>query len=195
MTERIAIYARVSTRDQTVEHQLADLRAYCDRTEAVVVHEYIDEGISGTKGRDKRAGLDNLLRDAVSRRFDKVVVAELSRIGRSMPDFVANLNTLMAAGVHVTSLREGIDTSSAMGKAMTYIAATFAEMERDWLSERTRAGMATARRRGKRIGRPRVSRTVERHIRALLVDGASISGAARVAGVSRNVVRRVAEGQ
>jgi DNA invertase Pin-like site-specific DNA recombinase len=108
MTERIAIYARVSTKEQTVEHQLVDLRTYCERSGAALAGEYIDEGISGTKGRDKRPGLDKLLRDAVSRRFDGLVVAELSRLGRSMPDFVANLNTLMAAGVQVVSLREGM---------------------------------------------------------------------------------------
>ncbi len=114
-----------------------DLRTYCERSGAALAGEYIDEGISGTKGRDKRPGLDKLLRHAVSRRFDRLVVAELSRLGRSMPDFVANLNTLMAAGVQVISLREGIDTSNAMGKAMCYVAATFAEMERDWLKKKS----------------------------------------------------------
>jgi DNA invertase Pin-like site-specific DNA recombinase len=98
MGKRAAIYAGVSTDKQTVENQLRELRHIADQRGWEVVGEYHDAGISGSKGRDGRPGLDQMLKDASKRRFDVVMAWAIDRLGRSLIDLLGTIQTLEACG-------------------------------------------------------------------------------------------------
>ena len=110
MTKRIALYLRVSTDSQTVDNQRAELDAWALRCGHAVAKVYQDEGISGAKGRDKRPGLDAMLKDANRRQFDQVAVWAVDRLGRSMSDLVRTLDDLKAAGIDLYLHGQGLDT-------------------------------------------------------------------------------------
>ena len=100
MRKRAAIYARVSTSNgQTPENQLAQLREVADKAGWVVVEEYVDHGISGAKGRDKRPAYDQLCKAATQRQVDVVMAWSVDRLGRSLQDLIAFLADLQASGV------------------------------------------------------------------------------------------------
>ena len=155
--QRVALYARVSTTDkgQDIGLQLHDLRQYCKVRDWQVCKEYIDDGISGTK--DMRPQYQDLMRDARRRRCDAIIVWRLDRFGRSLPHLVTTLQELQDLGVAFVSLKESLDFSTASGRLMAHILASFAAFERDLLSERVKAGMENAKRKGKRVGRPSLS--------------------------------------
>jgi DNA invertase Pin-like site-specific DNA recombinase len=153
-SKRVAIYARVSTMDQTCEPQLRDLRAYVtDRGWQAI--EFVDQGVSGT--REKRPALDRLLREVKARRIDVVVVAAFDRFSRSVRHLVETLGLFRHLRVEFVSLREQIDTGSPLGQAVFTIIAAIAELERSLIAERVRAGLRRARAEGKRLGRPPVA--------------------------------------
>jgi DNA invertase Pin-like site-specific DNA recombinase len=126
-SKRVALYARVSTTDQTCAPQLQDLRAYVTarRWQAI---EFVDQGVSGTK--EKRPALDRLLREVKARRIDVVVVAAFDRFSRSVRHLVETLELFRHLGVEFVSLREQIDTGSPLGQAVFTIVAAIAELER-----------------------------------------------------------------
>jgi DNA invertase Pin-like site-specific DNA recombinase len=150
----VAIYARVSTTDQTCDSQLRDLREYCRARGWDQVTEYVDEGISGTT--DRRPALDSLMTLVRGRRVDVVVVAAFDRFGRSVRHLVDTLELFHHLNVEFISLREQIDTGSPLGQAVFTIIAAIAQLERSLLVERVRAGLRRARDQGKHIGRPRL---------------------------------------
>ena len=183
-TTRAAIYARVSTSDQTCENQLLELRRYCE-ARGWQATEYVDAGISGAK--DRRPALDRLMADAKRRKVDLVVCWKLDRFGRSLAHLVNAIQALTDAGVGFTSLGEGIDTRSATGRLMLGILGSFAEFERERIRERIHAGLARARREGQRLGRRRErinARDLER------VQGLSVREAAKVLGVPPSRIHR-----
>jgi DNA invertase Pin-like site-specific DNA recombinase len=198
MTKRAAIYLRVSTAGQTVENQRADLMKLADLRGFKVVATYADEGISGTKGRDKRPGLDNLLKDAKRRRFDIVLFWSVDRLGRSTSAVATAMDDLQAAGVAQFYFKESMDTSSAHGRAMLEMAAVFARLEREMIVERVNAGIARVKatgktRSGRPLGRPRTDTKVECMIRAMRADNPTL-GIIKIAkhcGVGVSVVQRV----
>jgi DNA invertase Pin-like site-specific DNA recombinase len=151
---RIAIFARVSTTDQTCESQLRDLREYCRARGWDQVTEYVDEGISGTT--DRRPALDELMAVVRKRRVDVVVVAAFDRFGRSVRHLVDTLELFRHLDAEFISLREQIDTGSPLGQAVFTIIAAIAQLERSLLVERVKAGLRRARDQGKHIGRPRL---------------------------------------
>ncbi len=151
---RVAIYARVSTSDQSPDMQLRDLCELAERRSFEVVREYIDTGISGAA--DSRPALDDLLADARRGRLKAVLVWKLDRLGRSLPHLVRLLEEFREMGVALISLSEGLDFTTTVGKLLYQMISAFAEFERDCIRERVRAGMRNARARGKRIGRPPV---------------------------------------
>ncbi len=154
--KRAAIYARVSTRNgQHPEMQLAELRAYCGRREWGVAGEYVDQGISGSK--EQRSALDRLLADCRRRTVDAVVVYRYDRFARSLRQLVNALEEFRSLGVDFISLHEGVDTSTPNGRLVFGIFASIAEFQRELIRERVRSGIATARTREKRLGRPRVT--------------------------------------
>jgi len=168
MPKRVALYARVSTSDQHVEPQLHALRAYCEARSLTVAEEFADHGVSGAKGR--RPALDRLMAGAQQRRFDAVAVVKLDRLGRSLHHLLTLLGELDSLGVAFVLLDDAIDTSTAAGRLFMQMRGAFAEYELAMIRERTRAGLAAAKRRGKRLGRPKAIRgsdcfTLERRLR------------------------------
>ncbi len=138
-------YARVSTDDQKLDLQVHALKAAgCERI-------FTDRGQSGF--RFDRDGLENAL--LLLKPGGTLVVWRLDRLGRSLAGLVGLMERLGAAGIHFRSLNENIDTGSSGGKLMFHMMAALAEFERTLISERTRAGMAAARKRGSRLGRPK----------------------------------------
>jgi DNA invertase Pin-like site-specific DNA recombinase len=174
---RAAIYARVSTADQTCENQLIDLRRYC-AARGWDATEYVDTGVSGAK--DRRPALDQLMADARRRKADTVVVWRLDRFGRNLRHLITAIEELNAAGVSFVSLGENIDTASPTGRLLLGIMGSFAEFERERIRERIHAGLARARRQGQKLGRKR-QRIGLRDLQS--VEGLSVREAARVLGV------------
>jgi len=141
---------RVSTLDQHPETQLYDLRQMAAQRGYEVVAEYADK-ISGTKA--KRPGLDQMMADARRGRFDVVLVWASDRIARSVKHFLDVLDELGRLNIEYVSFRENIDTGGPLGRAIIVIVGAVAELERNLIIERVRAGMRRARLEGRHIGR------------------------------------------
>jgi DNA invertase Pin-like site-specific DNA recombinase len=157
--QTVAIYARVSTVDQTLDGQLRDLRAFC-LSRGWDAAEYTDHGISGAK--DSRPGW-NQCWDAIQKRKHHVLVVHaLDRIGRSLPHLVTIINTCVERNITLVSFRENIDLSTSAGRMLAGIFSVMAEYERSIISERTRSGMRAAKARGKRIGNQKAYFDVKR---------------------------------
>ncbi len=151
---KVGIYARVSTTDkgQDVELQLGPLREYAQARGWAIYKEYVDHGVSGAK--ERRPALDQLLADARHRLFDAVLVWRFDRFARSTRHLINALHEFRHLGIAFISFQENLDTSSPMGEAMFAIIGAMAQLERDTIRERVKAGMNRARSRGKRLGRP-----------------------------------------
>jgi DNA invertase Pin-like site-specific DNA recombinase len=169
MALRAALYLRVSTTDQDTERQEHELRSVAAARGWEIVEVYADNGISGAKGRDKRPAFDLLNKDAVRRRFDIVMAWSVDRISRTVKDLVTFLQELQAVNVDLFLYQQAVDTTTPMGRAMFQIAGVFAELERAMIAERVRSGLAKAKakgtRSGKPIGRPRVPERTRLEIR------------------------------
>jgi DNA invertase Pin-like site-specific DNA recombinase len=190
--KRAAIYARVSTTNgQTPENQLAELRKAAKRMGWQVVEEYVDHGISGAKGRDKRPAYDALCKAATRREFDVVMAWSVDRLGRSLQDLVQFLGELQAKDVDLYLDRQGVDTTTPGGKALYQMMGVFAEFERAMIRERVNAGLTRARAQGKRLGRPRITKAKESRIRALRAEGMGLNKIAREVGCGVSAVQRV----
>ncbi len=181
---RAAIYARVSTLDQEPENQLAELRRYVAARGWTAV-EFVDRGISGA--RDRRPALDAVLTGIKRRQFDVLVCWRLDRLGRSLKHLVTLLDELQVLGVAFVSLQEGIDATTPAGKLQMHILAAIAEFERARIAERVKAGLARAKRNGRRLGRPRL-RIAKADIARTM--GLSVRQAAEALGVSRAALHR-----
>ncbi len=192
MTKRVALYLRVSTDEQTLENQRRELEAVAARNGWRVVATYEDNGISGSKGRDKRPGYDALCTGVTRREFDMVAAWSVCRLGRSLTHLVTFLGELQAKGVDLYLHVQGLDTSTPSGRAMFAMLGVFSEFERAMVSERTKAGMARARKAGKHIGRPKeVSPLKARLILADRKAGQSYRKVAKRYGVSDTTVVRL----
>jgi len=189
MAKRVAFYLRVSTTGQTVDNQRLALQKIAAAAGWEVVGDYVDDGISGAKGRDKRPVFDRMLKDATRRRFDMIAAWSVDRLGRSLQDLVGFLGEIRAAGVDLFLEQQGLDTSTPAGRAMFGMAGVFAEFERSMIVERVNAGLARARAQGKVLGRPRS--TDDDQIRATLAAGNGILKTARLCGVGTSAVQRV----
>lgn len=151
---RAAIYTRVSTETQSVENQVRCLRQVAHLRGFEIVCELSDEGVSGMKGRSQRPGLDKILKLAMKREFDVIMVWSVDRLGRSLSDLVGFLSEIEAANCELYLHQQGIDTSTIAGRMMFQICGVFAEFERALIRERILAGQERARAAGKTIGRP-----------------------------------------
>lgn len=175
-------YARVSTSDQNLDLQITALRtAGCGEV-------FTDQGISGANFG--RPGLSAAM--AKLRPSGMLVVWRLDRLGRSLIDLIQTINDLSTQQVEFRSLTENIDTSTSGGRLLFHVMGAMAEFERAIISERTKAGMASARTRGAQIGRPR-SLTLEQRAeacRAIQTDGLSIEEVAQRFGVHTKTLQR-----
>lgn len=198
MTKRVALYARVSTDGQTVENQLEELREVARRHDWQIVHVFADRGISGTKGRDERPALNSLIEAIARRDVDMVAAWSVDRLGRSLQHLIPFLADLQAKGIGLFLLRQGLDTTTPSGRAMFQMLGVFAEFEAAMIRERVRAGVARAKRKGTKsgrpIGRPKLDPKREQAIRDALAAGAGILKVARTIGVGTGTVARIAEG-
>ena len=192
MAKRVALYLRVSTGDgQTIENQRQALEEMAARAGWQVVEVYADEGISGTKGRERRPAFDRMLKAALRRKFDMIAAWSVDRLGRSLQDLVAFLSELKAAGVDLFLHQQALDTSSPSGRALFQMLGVFAEFEAAMIRERTLAGLARARAQGKRLGRPPVRQGVAVAVRRSLAAGVSIRRAASLHHVGISTVQRI----
>ncbi len=191
MTKRTALYLRVSTGEQTVENQQQALAAWATQRGYQIAATYADNGISGSKGRDKRPGLDAALKAAVRGEYDVLAAWHVDRLGRSLPDLVSTLQELEAAGVDLFIHQQSLDTTTPAGRAMFGMLGVFAEFERSMIQNRVKAGLDRARTAGKRLGRPKIPLAKEAEIRRLLAAGNGMLKTARMAGVGSGTVQRV----
>jgi DNA invertase Pin-like site-specific DNA recombinase len=201
---KVAIFARVSTTDrQTTDRQTNDLRDLCAKQGWTVAH-VVTEHVSGAKANNARAGVQELFALAQQRSVKKVVVTEISRIGRNVTESVQIIETLTAAGVSLYIQNIGMETLLADGrtnfmfKPILLTLVGFAEMERELLRERIKSGLDTARKKGKKLGRPEGATettddvlakypAVVRQIRC----GLSVRKIAKICDVSAGTVQKV----
>jgi DNA invertase Pin-like site-specific DNA recombinase len=189
--KRVGVYLRVSTSKQDTDNQRRELEAVAMRSGWQVVRVFEDAGISGSKGRDKRPGLDAMLKAVNAKEFDMVCAWSVDRLGRSLTDLLGILQHLHDKGVDLFLHQQGLDTSTTAGKAMFQMLGVFAEFERGIIRERVNAGLARARAKGKTLGRRKVKAGVEERIRELHADGMGKLKIGRTIGVGTSVVQRV----
>jgi DNA invertase Pin-like site-specific DNA recombinase len=193
--KRVAIYLRVSTGEQTTENQRRELEAVAARHNWRVVEVYEDAGIlSGAKGRDKRPGLDRLLKAVARRDVDMVAAWSVDRLGRSLIDLLDFLRELHAKGVDLFLHQQGLDTSTPSGRAMFQMLGVFAEFERSMIRERVMAGLSRAKADGIQIGRRRLVDSDADKVAAIVAARAAGTGIRRIArdlGVGVGTVLRV----
>jgi DNA invertase Pin-like site-specific DNA recombinase len=189
--KRIAIYLRVSTSKQETSNQRRELEAVARRSRWKIVKVYEDAGISGAKGRDGRPGLDALLKAVNAKEFELVATWSVDRLGRSLTDLLAILQCLRDKGVDLFLHQQGLDTSTTAGKAMFQMLGVFAEFERGIIRVRVNAGLARAREKGVKLGRPRIEAKIEKRIRQLRKRGFGILKIGRELGIGTSVVQRV----
>jgi len=184
--KRAVLYARVSTFDQNPQTQLLDLRRLAEQRGFEIVREYVDK-ISGAKA--KRPALDQLLAAAHRRECDVVLVWAADRLARSVRHFLELLDTLNHLGIEFVSFRENLDTGGPLGRAVVVIVSAVAELERNLIIERVRAGLRRARLEGRQLGRKPLQ--IDRP--ALLRDrarGLSLAQLAKAYRISRSSVAR-----
>jgi DNA invertase Pin-like site-specific DNA recombinase len=189
--KRVGIYLRVSTSGQTVENQRQDLERVAQQRGWEIVDTYIDHGISGAKGRDKRPAFDRMCTDAARGKLDVVAAWSIDRLGRSLQHVASFMAELVDQHVALYLHQQNVDGTTSSGKAMLGMAAVFAEFERAVTIERINAGLARARAEGKQLGRPTVGSQVEAKIRALAGKGTGKLKIARTLGVGVSTVQRV----
>lgn len=175
---KVALYCRVSTLKQSCENQLTDLRAIAEKNGWEIASIYTDEGISGATA--KRPALEQLRRDAARRKFDLLMCWDISRLGRSLSDLVSIMQDLHAVNVDLFFYQQSIDTTTPAGKLCFQIFGSLAEWEREMIRERVVSGLATARRKGVRLGRPsKMNESLRSAIVLLRGKGAGIKQIAR----------------
>lgn len=186
---RAIIYCRVSTSDQDCDRQERDLKEFADRAGYEVV-EVVRETASGAK--DDRAQRKKVMAAARARKISAVLVTEASRWSRSTIDLLGTLQDLNAWGISLVTLSGiSLDLNTPQGKLMAAILSAIAEFERDLIRERVKSGIAAARAKGQKFGRPRVSESAIAFVHQLRAQGKSYSQIAAASGVSRTKVSQL----
>ncbi len=184
---KVALYARVSTNSQDPELQLSTLRSHAANRGWEIVQEYVDVGISGAK--EKRPALDRLLKDAWAGKFQAVLVWRFDRFARSVEHLIKALQKFGSLKIDFISLQEQFDTSTPIGQAMFTIIGVMAQLERDIIRERVKAGLERARANGVRLGRPTAEAQSDQ-VKVLREQGLSLGEIAQRLKCSRSTVRR-----
>jgi DNA invertase Pin-like site-specific DNA recombinase len=190
---KIAIYARVSTSKQDNENQLAQLHEFAAKQDWRVFDCYVDQESGSTSDR---AEFQRMFSDASKRKFDLVLFWALDRFSRQgVLDTLQNFNRLESFGVSYKSFTEPFfDSCGVFKDAVVAIMATLAKQERVKRAERTRAGLAVARAKGKILGRPMSVRVHSADVVRLRSEGHSLRAIGRSLGISEGSVRRLASG-
>ena len=175
MPKKVCLYARVSTSSQSVDRQLKELTDVADRNGWVIVDQYIDHGISGSKGRDQRPELDRMMKDAVKKKFDVVMCWSIDRLGRSLQHLIEILNDLNAKNIDMYFDQQSLDSTTPTGKLMFSLTAAFAEYEKSIIRQRVLSGLENARKKGRVGGRPtNLTSAVQDKILTMKKEGKSI---------------------
>jgi len=184
-----AIYARVSTGEQSVEMQLTELIRFCE-ARGWRIRKYFDAGVSGSK--EHRPRLDQLWADARRREIDVVVVYRFDRFARSTRQLVNALHEFDALGIQFVSLHENVDTTTPNGRLVFTIFAAIAEFERELIRQRVKSGLAVVKAKGKKLGRPRAD-VDQSQVETLRASGASWRAVAKKLGVGVGTAHRIAQ--
>jgi DNA invertase Pin-like site-specific DNA recombinase len=192
MTEKVVIYGRVSTSDQTTDNQIYKLKEIIEINGWNQVDLYVDEGISGTKGRDKRPEFDRMCKDMVRRKFNRILVWDVSRLGRSLQHLVEFLNDVNSLGINLYIHQSGLDTSTPSGRMMFQMVGVFSEFERSMISERVKLGLQRVQKQGRRLGRPKtVTGELRDKVCHLLDQGRSYNFINRELGTPKSTISRI----
>lgn len=194
MTTRCAIYARVSTNDQTTENQLLALRDLAERNGHQIVAEYIDHGVSGVAAKkDARA---KLLLDAKTKKFSVLYCVSIDRLSRSTKDLLQVVEELNTLNITLIFQRENIDTKSAMGQFFLTVLSSIAQLERETMISRINAGIARAKSQGKKLGRPsKLNASLVNAVNLLREKGVSIRDISKTANIGVGTVYAILRGQ
>ncbi len=200
MTKRVAIYARVSTYDQTAENQLCELREVANRHGWEIYREFVDHGISGSKGKDGRPQFAALHTAITRKECDLVAAWSVDRLGRSLKDLIEFLSQVQAKGIGLYLHLQGLDTTTPAGKALFGMMGVFAEFERAMIQERVKAGLARAKAKGQRLGRPPLISSAEglkihRAVLRLRKQHLGMCAIAKQIGVSSRTVWKVCKSE
>ena len=186
----VAIYVRVSTASQTTQNQLIELTEVSERNKWHITNVY-NETISGTKGVDERIELNRMLQDASRKKFSKVVVWSVDRVGRSMKHLVTVLSQLKDLGCNIYSYKQAIDTSTTMGSSFFHMIGIFAELENNMRAERQKIGIRRALENGAKFGRKSIMNDkLIKSVADLRTRGLSIRKIASELNVSTTVVQK-----
>ena len=151
---KVALYLRVSTGGQSVANQRFELEDMAKRAGWEIIEVYQDKGISGAKGRNGRPELNRMMEDATRRHFKKLLVWDLSRLGRSLRDLIGITDHIQELGINLYVHKDAIDTATTSGRLFFHIVGAIGEFERERIRERINAGLARAKAEGKKLGRP-----------------------------------------
>jgi DNA invertase Pin-like site-specific DNA recombinase len=183
-----AIYARVSTDKQKVDMQLNELRQFAARSGWTVHREYIDQSFTGAN--TNRPAFTEMMEAARKRKFDVLVVWKLDRLSRSLKDLINTLDELGSLGIDFMSYDNNLDTSTPTGKLVFQIVGAVAEFEKDIIKERVIAGLANARRKGKRLGRPPVAEELYQKAKELRRQGLSFRKIGQELRIDEGTIRK-----
>lgn len=190
---RAVLYARVSKAMQDEALQLRELRQVAIQRGWQVTHELVDHI---TAVREKRPGLDQLITLTQRGEVDVVAVWRLDRLARSSRHLLELGEIFETRGVHLVSVRDGtIDTTTPAGRLLFAVLGAMAAFERELIRERSMAGQAVARERGRHPGRPFADGVSQERAAALIVEHGSLAAAARAANMSRTTLRRRSQGR
>src|SRR5699024_2127772 len=178
-------YIRVSTKEQSLEVQEQAIKEYAKS----INDDYVIYSEKESGGKSDRKELRNALKAV--QKGNKFVVYKLDRLARSTKQLFDILETLKEKAVEFISIRDNIDTTTSTGKAMFGMLAVFAEFERDIIRERTRAGLESARKRGRTGGRPKIDDKKKRHIISLFNEGHSATDIAKEYSIGRSTVYKI----
>ena len=190
----VALYARVSTNDQTTENQLLALRDLAERNGHQIVAEYIDHGVSGVAAKkDARA---KLLLDAKTKKFSVLYCVSIDRLSRSTKDLLQVVEELNTLNITLIFQRENIDTKSAMGQFFLTVLSSIAQLERETMISRINAGIARAKSQGKKLGRPsKLNASLVNAVNLLREKGVSIRDISKTANIGVGTVYAILRGQ
>jgi DNA invertase Pin-like site-specific DNA recombinase len=183
-----AIYARFSTDKQKVEMQLNELRQFAARSGWRIQREYIDQSFNGAN--NNRPAFTEMMEQARKRKFNVLLVWKLDRLSRSLKDLINTLDELGSLGIDFVSYDNNLDTSTLTGKLVFQIVGAVAEFEKDIIKERVIAGLANARRKGKRLGRPPLGQEVYEKAKELRQQNLSFRKIGKELGIDEGTIRK-----
>ena len=190
----VALYARVSTNDQTTENQLLALRDLAERSDHEIVAEYIDHGVSGVAAkRDARA---KMLLDAKAKKFFVLYCVSIDRLSRSTSDLLKVVEELNTLNITLIFQRENIDTKTAMGNFFLTVLASIAQLERETMISRINAGIQRAKSAGKKLGRPsKINQSLVNAVTLLHTKSVTVRDISKTCGVGVGTVYRILRGE